>query len=365
VDIDELLRQRRPAWEELRRLSSRARRRPRSLRPADVDALVDAYLRTSSDLAAVRTRTDEPALELELTRLVADASAAVYGTSARSTSTVRRFVTRQFPAAVWAMRLQVLVAAAALAVPALVVGVLVATDDRALPTLGSDEQLQQFVERDFVEYYTDQPNPVFAALVGTNNVQVGALAFGAGIAGGLPTLYVLAFNGLNIGVAGGIIHAYDRGAVFWTSILPHGQLELAAIVVSGAAGLHLGWSLLVPGDRRRTVALAEEGQRAAVVLLGLVPAFVLAALIEGFVTPREWPWPVEVGIGALALAVFVGVVLRYGPEALAEERATARTAGGARVVGARAATADVWRRVDRPPAEGDVPREAVTPDPAP
>ena len=39
VDIDELLRRRRPAWEELRRLTARARRRPRSLRPADVDAL--------------------------------------------------------------------------------------------------------------------------------------------------------------------------------------------------------------------------------------------------------------------------------------------------------------------------------------
>ncbi len=345
MDVDELLERRRPAWDELRRRTVEARRRPGSLSAADVDALVDGYLAASADLALVRARTDEPALEAELTRLVAEASGVVYGTTARSTSAVRRWATEQFPAAVWAMRLQIAIAAAALVVPALLVGVFVATDDRTLPTLGSDDELRQFVEEDFVDYYTDNPNPVFSALVGTNNIQVGLLAFGAGVAGGLPTLYVLAFNGLNVGVAAGIIHAYERPDIFWWSILPHGLLELSAIVVAGAAGLRLGWSLLAPGDRRRGDALAEEGQRAAVVMLGLVPAFVLAALIEGFVTPRTWPWPVEVGIGALALAVFVVLVVRFGPGALAAEEARRRTSGGARVVGARATTAEVWQLV--------------------
>lgn len=346
MDIDELLRRRRPAWDELRERTTRARRQPRSLRAADIDALVDGYLRTSSDLAALRTRASEPALEAELTRLVAEASSVVYGTTSRSGNAVVRTITGQLPAAVWAMRLQIAIAAAVLIVPALLVGIFIATDDRALPTLGDEEQLRAFVEEDFVDYYTDNPNPVFSALVGTNNIQVGILAFGAGVAGGLPTLYVLAFNGLNIGVAGGLIHAYGRPDIFWTSILPHGLLELSAIVVSGATGLRLGWSLLAPGDRTRAEALSEEGQRAAVVMLvGMVPAFVLAALIEGFVTPRTWPWPVEIGIGALALGVFALLFVRFGPAAYAAERARRSVSGGARVVGSRASTAEIWERV--------------------
>lgn len=268
----------------------------------------------------------------------------MYGTSSRSGSAVLDWLRVQWPAAVWSMRAQIGVAVVALVLPALLLGAFVVRDARALPTLGSEEELQQFVEEDFLDYYTDDPNPVFAAAVGTNNIQVGLLAFGAGVLGGLPTLYVLAFNGLNVGVAGGIITAYGRPDIFWTSILPHGLLELSAIVVSGAAGMRLGWSLLVPGDRRRSEALAEEGQRAAVVMLGLLLAFGGAALVEGFVTPRTWPAWLEIGIGALALLAFALPVVVRGPAAARELAVRRPVAGGAMVIGDRSSSAAVWRR---------------------
>ncbi len=292
----------------------------------------------------------DPALHGELTHLVADAAGVVYGTEARSRSAVLDFLRVQWPAAVWRLRTQLAIATVALVLPALLLGAFVVRDARALPTIGSDEELTQFVEQDFTDYYTDNPNPVFAALVGTNNIQVGLLAFGAGVLGGLPTLYVLAFNGLNIGVAGGIITAFGRPAVFWTSILPHGLLEIAAIITSGAAGMRLGWALLAPGDRWRSDALAEEGQRAAVVVLGLLLAFTGAALVEGFVTPRTWPAWLEIGIGALALAAFAVPVIVRGRAAAAELDARRAVRGGARVIGERSGSAAVW---------------AVTPDRAP
>lgn len=275
---------------------------------------------------------------------MADAAGVVYGTEARSRSAVLDFLRVQWPAALWEMRLQVAIAAVALVLPALLIGGFVVRDARALPALGSEQELQQFVEQDFTDYYTDNPNPVFAALVGTNNIQVGLLAFGAGVLGGLPTLYVLAFNGLNVGVAGGIITAYGRPDIFWTSILPHGLLELSAIIASGAAGMRLGWALLAPGDRWRSEALAEEGQRAAVVMLGLLLAFTGAALVEGFVTPRDWPAWVEIGIGAVALAAFAVPVAVRGRAASAELAARRQQRGGARVIGERSSSAAVWSR---------------------
>ena len=292
----------------------------------------------------------DPALQGELTHLVADAASVVYGTTARSRSAVLDFVRVQWPAAVWRLRVQLGIATVALVLPALLIGGFVVRDARALPALGSEQDLTQFVEQDFTDYYTENPNPVFAALVGTNNIQVGLLAFGAGVLGGLPTLYVLAFNGLNVGVAGGIITAYGRPAVFWTSILPHGLLEIAAIITSGAAGMRLGWSLLAPGDRWRSDALAEEGQRAAVVVLGLLLAFTGAALVEGFVTPRSWPAWIEIGIGALALAAFAVPVLVRGRAAAAELAARRGRSGGARVIGERADSAALWAvTADRAP----------------
>jgi uncharacterized membrane protein SpoIIM required for sporulation len=51
------------------------------------------------------------------------------------------------------------------------------------------------------------PGTTFAVRVFTNNAGVGILAFGAGIAAGIPTLLVLAFNGVNVGLAGGLFHA--------------------------------------------------------------------------------------------------------------------------------------------------------------
>lgn len=342
TDLDTLITERRPAWDRLRELTTTARRTPSRLSAVELDELVDEYLRTSADLAAVNEDGSDPALHSELTQLVANAAGVVYGTEARSRSAVLDFLRVQWPAAVWELRLQIGIAVVALVLPALLVGGFVVRDARALPTLGSEQDLQQFVEQDFTDYYTDNPNPVFAALVGTNNIQVGLLAFGAGALGGLPTLYVLAFNGLNVGVAGGIITAYGRPAIFWTSILPHGLLEISAILVSGAAGMRLGWSLLAPGDRWRSQALAEEGQRSAVVVLGLLVAFTAAALVEGFVTPRDWPAWIEIGIGALALAAFALPVVVRGRAASAELAARRPVRGGARVIGERSGSAAVW-----------------------
>lgn len=331
MDLDELLTRRRPGWRRLATLVGRARRTPAALAPDEVDELVDEYLRTSADLSGVRSRTQEPALTSELTTLVASATAVVYGTAARDRGSLLRAVTVTFPAAVWHMRRAVVVAALLLLVPAVAAGAWVASSGDARAVVGPQEDLEEYVGESFEEYYVENDNSVFAASVGTNNARVGALSFGVGILAGVPTAFVLASNGFNVGIAGGLFHAFGEPGVFYSSILPHGFLELTAIVVAGGAGLHLGWTVMVPGDRTRGRALAEEGRQAAVVALGLTATFAVAALLEGYVTPRDWPAVVEVGIGALVLAAFLTLVVRGGrrapsPVASSAVRAT-RVAG--------------------------------------
>jgi uncharacterized membrane protein SpoIIM required for sporulation len=149
----------------------------------------------------------------------------------------------------------------------------------------------------------------------TNNVRVGILAFAAGVLLCLPTALLLVTNGANLGVAGGLFAAAGELPKFFGLILPHGLLELTAVVVAGGAGLRLGWAVVAPGDRPRREALAEEGRRSVVIVLGLIVAFLVAGLIEGFVTGRPWPTALRVGVGVAAEATFVGYVVSQGRRA--------------------------------------------------
>lgn len=118
--------------------------------------------------------------------------------------------------------------------------------------------------------------------IAANNWQVAiGQAFG-GLGLGVPTAANLLFNGVLVGALGGV---FDR-RVFLALVVPHGVVEVPALAVAGGVGLHLG----VVGYRwlRGRVDAADVGQRlqrATWVLVGLLPLFVLAALIEAFVTP--------------------------------------------------------------------------------
>jgi uncharacterized membrane protein SpoIIM required for sporulation len=171
---------------------------------------------------------------------------------------------------------------------------------------GGDEE---FVDRrtgeDIRGRFQKVSSPVLSSFVTTNNIRVALLAFALGITFGLGTIYVLAINGVMLG---GFAGAYARsgvGADFWITVMPHGTLELSAIVLAGGSGLLMGYSLWCPGDRSRRLALRESAILAMKLAVGLIPAFIVAGLIEGFITPsQEISEPAKLGIGILAAAVF-------------------------------------------------------------
>ncbi|HEY9556944.1 MAG TPA: stage II sporulation protein M [Acidimicrobiales bacterium] len=301
VDVDRFIARNSPDWA---RLEGLARRGAGSLSPDEVQEMVALYQRTSTHLSHARTERADPALVARLTRTVATASGVIYSTRSRSLSGAARFFTTTFPAAVWHARRFVLAAALLLLVPAFVVGTWVATSDAALEASGPEAVREAYVEDDFEAYYSSAPAGQFATEVTVNNIQVSILAFAAGVLFCVVTAGILAYNGANVGVAGGLFAAAGEQPSFWGLILPHGLLELSAVIVAGAAGLALGWAIVAPGDRSRTEALAEEGRRAAVMVLGLVLAFVIAGAIEGFVTPSGLPTWARIAVGVAAFTAF-------------------------------------------------------------
>lgn len=314
MDIDRFIALNQASWNRLEELTRLSRR---SLTPAQVDELVQLYQRTSAHLSFTRTARADAALVARLTHLVAGAAGMIYSTRSRSAAGLARFFTTSFPAAVWHARRFVVVAALLLLVPALVMGTWLATSDVALEASGPDAAREAYVEDDFEAYYSSAPAGQFAAQVTVNNIQVSLLAFAAGALLCVVTAYILATNGANVGVAAGTFAAAGEQAKFYGLILPHGALELSAVIVAGAAGLAIGWAIITPGDRPRSVALADEGRRAAAIVLGLMMAFVLAGTIEGFVTPSGMPTAARVGLGLAAATAFWTYVVTLGRRAAA------------------------------------------------
>jgi uncharacterized membrane protein SpoIIM required for sporulation len=144
-----------------------------------------------------------------------------------------------------------------------------------------------------------------SAYIFQNNVQVAFLAFALGITLGIGTIVVIVQNAVFIGLLAGAFQAAGKADVFWALVLPHGFLELIAICIAGGAGLRLGWSAIDPGDRYRLTALAEEARDAVLVVVGVIPAFGMAALIEGFVTGRTGTPILEIALGAAVAAGYV------------------------------------------------------------
>ena len=258
----------------------------------------------------------DPALVARLTGLVSAAGAVVYGARPFNWRAAGRFFSSTFPAGVWASRWFVAASAALFFVPALALGAWLAQSDRAVDAVGTEALRQAYLEEDFEAYYSSRPATEFASQVTVNNIQVGFLAFAGGILLCLPTAYLLVTNGANLGLAGGLFVAAGQSPKFFGLILPHGLLELTAVVVAGGAGLRLGWTLIDPGDRTRRAALAEEGRRTVVVVLGLVATFAVAGLIEGFITGSPLPTFVRVGVGVAVELAFILYVVGQGRRAV-------------------------------------------------
>lgn len=146
----------------------------------------------------------------------------------------------------------------------------------------------------------------------TNNITVTFLAFASGILLGLGPLLVLLYNGLLLGVVGGLASDGGHTTQVVELVAPHGLLELSCIAVCAAAGMRMGWRVVEPGDVSRQEALADEAQRAVLVVLCTMPWLVLAGLIEGFVTPRRLPLPAALGVSLAAALPYWLLVARGG-----------------------------------------------------
>ena len=310
MDLDAYVAAHRDEWARLEQLLGRASR-PRRLSGAEVDELVELYQRTATHLSVVQSAGPDAALVARLSSLVARARGVVTGGRRAAWSDAARFLRADFPALVYRTRWWSVGATALFLVVAFALGGFIASSPEAQLAVAPPEVVQQLVTEDFEDYYSSAPAQDFAARVWTNNAYVAAQSILFGVLLGLPVLYVLLTNAVNVGVAGGLMAANDRTGLFFGLILPHGLLELTAVFVACGLGLKLGWTVVDPGGRTRARALTEEGRAVVAGALGLALVLLVSGIIEAFVTPSPLPTWARLAIGVLAELLFLAWV--FGP----------------------------------------------------
>ncbi|GAC1329498.1 MAG: stage II sporulation protein M [Mycobacteriales bacterium] len=316
MDLDVFVAAHRGEWERLEQLL-RVAARPRRLSGSDVDELVHLYQQSATHLSVVQTRFPDPVLVGRLSTLVARGRAAVTGSRTPAWRDAARFLTVTFPVVVYRARGWWTGVGAAFLLVSFLIGRWVATSPDVQRKIVPPAVVRDLVQRDFAHYYTAHPATAFAAEVWTHNALIAAGTLVLGIALGVPTLYLLFSNAVNVGVVGGLMAANGRLGLFFGLISPHGLLELTAVFLAAGVGLRLGWTVVDPGPLPRADALARQGRAAIAVAVGLVLVLALSGVLEAFVTPSPLPTWARVGVGALVEAAFLSYVLVLGRRGVA------------------------------------------------
>ncbi len=276
------------------------------------------YRSVMSSLSVARSIALDRHLLLYLENLALRAYLVVYGPRATIRERLSGFFRSGLPRAVREVRWHLLVATVALAAGIIAGIVLIGHDpayyDLLMPAeLGggrgpdsSPEMLRRQIFSDWPGFI--QTFIVFANSLFRHNATVALMAFGLGFMFGLPTIFLLIYNGL---VVGAIIRVHiDKGLgvdfVGWLAI--HGVTELLAILLASAAGLAVAQGILFPGRLPRLEGLAVKGRMAAGVAAGAVLMLFVAGIIEGGFrqlianTPARYAFALMTG--ALWLAYF-------------------------------------------------------------
>ena len=319
LDLPRFIATERPSWTELETFLDRLEAEiDHRLTLDEAQRLHFLYQKVSADLARIATFASEPELRSHLETLVGRAYSEIHETRDRGVrwNPVRWFL-REFPAA---FRRQA--AAFTLSVAITLVGCVfgafsVALDDEAkgailpgqfAPHMGNPSKRvarEEHAKHDRLQ----GSHSTFAGQLMVNNIGVSIKAMALGMTWGIGTLIILFYNGVILGLVS-VDYILDGQIVFLLGwLLPHGVIEIPAILIAGQGGFVLGGALIGYGDRR-TIGerLRAVGGDVATLIGGVSVMLVWAGLIESFVSQHHQPvlpyWlKISFGIGEFIVLV--------------------------------------------------------------
>ncbi len=304
----------------------------------DPDALTDAYIRVGDDLAFAKTFYPGSPTAAYLNDLSADIHGRVYRNRREERGRFRRFWAKEVPQAMYDAR-RAMTVALLLFLGACAVGFVSASGDGEFARLimgdGYVNMTQANIESgDPFAVYKDMRQDDMSAMIVRNNIIVSFIAFIGFMplfnlpAGSLGTGWVMVSNGIMVGAFFHLFASNGLSVEFFRVVFIHGMPELTAIALAGGAGLTMWNSILFPGTYPRREAFARGARRGLKIILALVPVFIYAGLLEGFVTrltdmPPALSWLIIAASGGMMLWYFVLLPWRVGRAARGSASLTA------------------------------------------
>ncbi len=280
----------------------------KSLSRSDLQELSLLYRQTAADLAAIREDRASVHFARYLNQLLVRAHNTIYSGHRASAMGVLTFFWKTYPAAFRRNLRHCALATAIFAIAGLVGAVLTYQNPDFKVKLLGPQMVETIDRHQMWTHSIVGIKPLASSAIMTNNMSVGFTTFALGISAGLGTIYMMAFNGLLIGVIGVACFLSGMSLQLWSFVAPHGVLELPAIFIAGGSGLRIAQGLLFPGILPRRDSLAKAGSEAVQLLVGTIPILIIAGLIEAFVSPTSMAIPLKFSM-AVALFALLNVYL--------------------------------------------------------
>lgn len=332
IDLDRFVVQEKPHWKRLEQFLSRLENDYRArLSIEEVKEFHYLYERAAAGLARVATFSAERELRDYLEHLVARAYGEIHETRGKPhrLSPIDWFFNtlpqtfRRRCGAFW-------LATAVMFVGALFGGVLVVLDPEAkevvLPfahLLGDPSERVAMEESGGNQDRLAGAKSSFAASLMQNNIRVSILAMALGMTFGVGTLIVLFYNGVILGAVAVDYVAAGETVFLLGWLLPHGAVEIPAILVGAQAGLVLARALIGWGDRDALrQRMRKVGPDLTTLMIGVALMLVWAGVIEAFFSQYHapvLPYSVKIAFGVVELGLLVFYFGRCGREKTTDE----------------------------------------------
>ena len=235
-------------WRDLDALLRRAGERPERCSPDELVALGARYRAAAADLALARRAFPHQPVTEDLELLVGRGRGVVYSRASREETAGRYFSTtlwRQLRSLSWLLWLSIGITALATAL-----GVLWAVTDpqAASGLLPAGGHVNVHTRGAFYGISLPERGGL-AATIFVHNILVAFLVVALGFAWGVPTAFLLAYNGLVLGVLGALEWRGGGFDQFVRLVVPHCLLELSCFALAGAAGFAIARAIVDPGPR--------------------------------------------------------------------------------------------------------------------
>jgi uncharacterized membrane protein SpoIIM required for sporulation len=149
----------------------------------------------------------------------------------------------------------------------------------------------------------------FSAFLMTHNTRVSLFTFAMGFTWGIGTVILLFYNGIILGATALDFVQAGESTFLLGWLLPHGAIEIPALMMAGQTGFILAGALI--GWRRRISLKARLRQVAAdlvTLLCGLAIMLVWAGIVEAFFSQYHEPvipYSAKIILGAIELAALI------------------------------------------------------------